>query len=108
MREQEPGINDIEDRANVLICGSDVEPTEFHVPNSLFVCFAASDVELLLVNICANSTAAGTYSPGKFQSHVPPPQPTSRHRCPSLMLMRSNSDVVLAYMTRARILRRSL
>jgi len=70
MREQEPGINNVEARANALVRGSNVEQSELRVANSLRIRFAAGDVELRLIDVRANGFAARANSSSKLQGDI--------------------------------------
>src|SRR5262249_39998583 len=70
MREQEPGINNVEARANALVRGSDVEQPELHVANSLRIRFAARDVQLRLIDVRADGLAARANSSSNLQGDV--------------------------------------
>jgi hypothetical protein len=72
VRKQEPCINNIEDRANIIIRGSYVEQAELHIANVFCIHFAARDVELRLIDVRADGLAARAYASGQFHGDVTP------------------------------------
>ncbi len=70
MGEQEAGIGNVEDRANVLFHGSYVEQAKLHIANAFCIHFAARDVELRLIDVRADGLAARAYASGQLQGDV--------------------------------------
>ena len=60
MREKESCIYKVEVRANIFIVCSDVEQLELDIADALRIGFAASNVELGLIDVGADSRAAWT------------------------------------------------
>ena len=71
MRKQEPRVDNVEVRANVLLSSSYVERPELHIAIPLRIRFAARDVELRCIDVHADGLAARAYASGKLQVTSP-------------------------------------